>query len=89
MFLHAKKKFELIRIKIGFFTVAPKFEKIPYTTCTFHEKWLGKISPFSLHFLIHIDVLQLRRNYELIHKKIRFFMNFQSCFKIRLSSCTI
>ena len=42
----------------------------------FHQKWLGENSPFLQFFLIHIHVLMLHRNFELIPIKIGFFMNF-------------
>ena len=32
----------------------------------FSEKWLRNHSKFLLHFLIHIDVVKLRRKFELI-----------------------
>ena len=84
------RKFELIPIKIGFFMNFQSCSKIGpktlyYSTgylAKFHQKRLGKNSPFLLHFLIHIHVLMLCRKFELIPIKIGFFMNFQSCSKI-------
>ena len=84
------RKFELILIKIGFFTNFQSCSKIGpkmlyYSTgslAKFCQKWLGENSPFLLHFLIHIHVLMLCRKFELIPIKVRFFTNFQSCSKI-------
>ena len=42
----------------------------------FHQKLLGENSLFLLHFLMHIHVLMLYRNFELILIKIGIFMNF-------------
>ena len=78
------RKFELIPIKIGFFTNFKSCSKIRpkalyYNTgslAKFRQKWLGENSPFLLHFLIHIHVLMLCRKFELIPIKIGFFMNF-------------
>ena len=42
----------------------------------FHQKRQGENSPFLLHLLIHIYVLMLHRNFELIPIKTGFFMNF-------------
>ena len=86
------RKFELVPIKIGFFTnfetcskIGPK--SLYYSTgslAKFHQKWQGENSPFLLHFLIHIHVhvLMLCRKFELIPIKIGFFTNFKSCSKI-------
>ena len=84
------RKFELIPIKIGFFTnflicskIWPK--TLYYSTGSlvkFHEKWLGENSPFLLHFLMHIHVLMLCRKFELIPIKTGFFTNFLICSKI-------
>ena len=41
----------------------------------FHQKWQGENSPFLLHFLMHIHVLMLCTNFELIPIKIGFFIN--------------
>ena len=41
----------------------------------FHQKWLGENSPFLKFFLIHIHVLMLSRNFELISIKIGEFLN--------------
>ena len=78
------RKFELIPIKIGFFTnflncskIGPK--SLYYSTgllAKFHQKWQGENSPFLLHFLIHIHVLMLCRKFELIPIKIGFFYKF-------------
>ena len=76
--------FELIPIKIGFFTNFKSCSKIRpktmyYSTgslAKFRQKWLGENSPFLYFFLIHIDVLMLNINFELIPIKIGFFMNF-------------
>ena len=76
------RKFELIPIKIRFFTNFLSCTKIwPNTLyCStgllakFHQKWQGENSPFLLHFPIHIHVLMLRRKFELIPIKIRFFL---------------
>ena len=84
------RKFELIPIKIGFFTNLLSCSKIGskslyYSTgswAKFHQKWKGKNSPFLLHFLIHVHVLMLCRKFELIPIKIGFFTNFLSCSKI-------
>ena len=67
-------KFELIPIKIGFFTNFSSCSKIGskslyYSTASlakFHEKLIGEESPFLLHFLIHIHVLMLCRKFGLI-----------------------
>ena len=81
------RKFELIPIKIEFFTnflICSKIwsKSLYYSTgslAKFHQKSLGEISPFLLHFLMHIHVLMLYRNFELIPIKIGIFMNFYSC----------
>ena len=77
------RKFELIPIKISFLMNFKSCSKIRpkslyYSTgslAKFHQKWLGEKSPFLLHFLIHIHVLMLHRNFELIPIKIDFFLN--------------
>ena len=77
------RKFELIPIKIGFFTNFQSYSKIGpktlyYSTgslAKFCQKWLGENFRFLLHFLIHIHVLMLYRNFELTLIKIGFFMN--------------
>ena len=74
------RKFELIPIKIGFFTnflICSKTwsKSLYYSTgslAKFHQKSLGQNSPFLLHFLIHIHVLMLYRKFELIPIKIGF-----------------
>ena len=84
------RNFELILIKITFFTNFQSCSKIGpitlyYSTgslAKFHQKWLGENSLFLLHFLMYIHVLMLCRKFELIPIKIQFFTNFQSCFKI-------
>ena len=61
------RKFELIPIKIGFFTIFLICSKIGpkslyYSTgslAKFHQKLQGENSLFLLHFLIHIHVLML------------------------------
>ena len=88
--LMLRKKFELIPIKIGFFTnflscskIGPK--TLYYSTgslAKFHQKWLGENSSFLYFFLMHIHVLMLRKKFELIPIKIGFFTNFLSCSKI-------
>ena len=88
------RKFELISIKIEFFTnfltcskIGPK--SLYYSTgslAKFHQKWQGENSPFLLHFLIHIHVLMLFMKLELILIKFGFFTNFLSCSKIRSKS---
>ena len=78
------RKFELIPIKIGFlwiFKVAPKSGQSP---CTIVQGlWPNvikiekkRILHFYNFFLIHIHVLMLCRNFELIPIKIGFLMNF-------------
>ena len=84
------RKFELIPIKIAFFTnfqscseIRPK--TLYYSTVSlakFQQKWLGENSPFLLHFVIHIHVLILCKKFELIPIKIGFFTNLQICSKI-------
>ena len=84
------RKFELILIKIGFFTNFQSCSKIGpkslyYSTgslAKFRQKWLGENSPFLSHFLMHIHVFMLCRKFELILIKIGFFTNFQRCSKI-------
>ena len=79
-----RRKFELIPIKIGFFTNFLICSKIGpntlyYSTgslAKFHQKWQGENSPFLLHFLIHIHALMLFRKFELIPIKIGFFTKF-------------
>ena len=92
------RKFELIPIKIGFFTNFLSCSKIGpntlyYSTgslAKFHQKWQGENSPFLLHFLIHIHVLMLFRKFELIPIKIGFFTNFfKVAQKLGQSPCTI
>ena len=77
-------KFELISIKFEFFmnfyscsNIRPK--TMGYSTgssAKFHQKCQGENSLFLLHFLMHIHVLMLCRNFELIPIKFRFFMIF-------------
>ena len=84
------RKFELIPIKIEFFTIFKSCSKIGpkslyYSTgslAKFHQKWQGENSPFLLHFLIHIHDLMLCRKFELIVNKIGFFTNFLNFSKI-------
>ena len=84
------RNFELILIKIGFFSNFESCSKIwpstlYYSTgylAKFHQKWQSENSPFLLHFLMHIHVLMLCRKFELIPIKIGFFTNFLSCSKI-------
>ena len=76
------RNFELIPIKIGFlrnFKVAPKPGESPCTIVhglwpNFMKNGNGRI-PFLYFFLIHIHVLMLCRNFELIPIKIGFFKN--------------
>ena len=83
-------KFELIPIKIGFFTNFLSCSKIGQKTlyystgslAKFHQKWQGENSPFLYFFLIHIHVLMLNIKFELIPIKIGFFTNFLNCSKI-------
>ena len=85
------RNFELIPIKIGFFMNFQSCSKIGpntlyYSTWSwakFCQKLLEENSQFLLHFLIHIHLLMFCRNFELIPIKIGFFMNFQSCSKIK------
>ena len=92
------RKFQLIRIKIGFFTNFQSCSKIGpktlyYSTgplAKFHQKWLGENSPFLLHFLIHIHVLTFCRKFELIPIKIGFFLQiFKVALKLGQRPCTI
>ena len=84
------RKFELIPIKIGFFTIFKSCSKIwpntlYYSTGSlvkFHQKLLGENFSFLYFFLIHIHVLMLCRKFELIPIKIEFFTIFKSCSKI-------
>ena len=83
MHIHVLKlcrNFEPIPIKIGFFMNFKSCSKIRaktlyYSTgssAKFHQKWVGENSPFLLHFLMHIHVLMLCRNFEPILIKIGF-----------------
>ena len=92
------RKFELIPIKIGFFMnfyscskVCPKslYYNSTVVLVKFHQKWLGKNSPFLKFFLLHIHVLILYRKFEPIPIKIEFFMNFIVAQKLAQSPCTI
>ena len=47
-----------------------------WSRAKFHQKWQGENSAFLLHFVMHIHVLMLHRNFELILLKIGFFTNF-------------
>ena len=88
------RKFELIPIKIGFFTNFLSCSKIrskslyysTWSRAKFHQNWQGENSPFLFYFLIHIHVLMLCRKFQLIPIKIGFFTNFLSCSKIRSKS---
>ena len=80
-----RRNFELILIKIRFFTNFYICSKIRpktlyyYSTgslAKFHQKWSGKNSPFLLHFLMQIHVLMLCRKFELIPIQIGFFYEF-------------
>ena len=78
------RKFELILIKVGFFTNFLSCSKIGQKTmyystgslAKFHQKWLRENSQFLYFFLIHIHVLMLCRKFELILIKVGFFTNF-------------
>ena len=86
------RKFELIPIKFGFFTNFLSCSKIwqkslyysTWSLAKFHQKWLRENSPFLLHFLMHIHVLILYRNFELIPIKTEFFYEFLKLLKNRL-----
>ena len=72
------RSFEWILIKIGFFTNFLSCSKIMpktlyYSTAyfaKFYQKSLRENSPFLLHFLMHIHVLMLCRNFQLIQNWI-------------------
>ena len=92
------RKFELIPIKIRFFTNFLICSKIGsrtlyYSTgslAKFHQKWQGENSPFLLHFLIHIHVLMLCGKFELILIKIGIFLRFLKVSpKLGQSPCTV
>ena len=66
MYLLCVESLSRFQSKLDFlqiFEVAPKFNKRPCTIYStgclakFCQKWLGKNSPFLLHFLMHIHVL--------------------------------
>ena len=77
-------KFEMIPIKIGFFTNFVSCSKIGskslyYSTvilAKFHQKRKVENSPFLYFFLVHIQVLMLFIKFEIIPIKIGFFMIF-------------
>ena len=84
------RNFEPIPIKIGFFVNIKSCSKIMaktlYSTgssAKFHQKWLRENSPLLLCFLMHLHVLKLCRNFELIPIKIGFFTNFKCCSNVR------
>ena len=71
--------------KLDFLWIFKVTQKLGQRPCTiystgslvkFCQKWKGENSLFLLHFPIHIHVLMLCRNFELILIKIGFFMNF-------------
>ena len=78
------RNFELIPIKIRFlkiFKVAPKSGQSPCTIVqgfwpNFAKNEKDRIHHFNNFFLIHIHVLMLHKNFELILIKIKFFTNF-------------
>ena len=45
------------------------------------QKWLGENSLFLLHFLVHVHILMLCRNFEWIPIKIGFFYEFLKLLK--------
>ena len=77
------RNFELIPIKIGFFTnflicskIGPK-TMYYYSTgslAKFHQKLKFEHSPFLYFFLMHIHVLMLNIKFDLILIKIEFFI---------------
>ena len=78
------RKFELIPIKIGFFTIFKSYSKIGpkslyYSTvilAKFCQKSKVENSPFLYFFFMHKHVLMLRRKFQLIPIKIGFFTIF-------------
>ena len=64
------RKFELILIKIGFFTIFKSYSKIGQKSLYYSTVILANF------FLIHIHVLMLCRKFELIPIKIGFFLRF-------------
>ena len=87
-------KFEMIPIKIGFFTNFLSCSKIEskslyYSTvilAKFRQKRKVENSPFLYFFLMHIQILMLFIKFEMIPIKIGFFTNFLSCSKIESKS---
>ena len=78
-------KFELIWTKIFQVTAILKIDPISkntlyYSPSFFSKKWLRNYPQFSLHFLIHIDVLMLCGKFELISTK-----NFQVIAILKMS----
>ena len=68
------RKFELIptnnfRVMAILKKLANFQKKQRYKSMVFSKKWLQNHPQFLLHFLIHIDVLMLRRKFELILTK--------------------
>ena len=66
---------------LRFFKVTPKSGKSPCTNSTvilakFHQKSKVENSPFLYFFFMYIHVLMLRRKFELIPIKFRFFTIF-------------
>ena len=78
------RKFELIPIEFGFYTIFKSYSKIGpkslyYSTgalAKFCQKSLGENFSFLYFFLIHIHVLMLCRKFEQIPIKTGFFMIF-------------
>ena len=74
------RKFELIPIKIGFFTNFKVAQKLGQSPCTivqghwpnFIKNGKERILDFYNFFLMYIHVLMLHRNFELILIKIGF-----------------
>ena len=56
----------------------------------FSKKWLRNLQKFSLHFLIHIDVLMLCSKFEVIPTSIfRVTTILSNCQKSEKKTCTI
>ena len=89
--------FELILIKFGFlkkFKVAPKSCRRPCTIVqclrpNFIKNQQERIYHFNNFFLMHIHVLMLCRNFELIPIKFGFLKNFKFAPKSDQRHCTI
>ena len=82
--LMLRRKFELIPIKFGFFTIFKSYSKIGQKSLYYSTVILAKFcqkskvenSPFLYFFFMHIHVLMLCFKVELILIKFGFFMNF-------------